>query len=357
MRRPIYAMERERAMALLRRAPVVHMASTRPDGVSVMRTLHGVIHNNYLAFHGGPVGEKVSTIGREAVFSVEEIVAEIPSTFVDPVRACPATTYYESVQVHGVLEEVTEPAEKAAILQALMERYQPEGGYQRIDAEDPLYRKAVQSLVVVRVSLERLVGKSKLGQNRKPAKMKHIVEQLWERGSEQDLNAIPRILEVNPETPCPAFLAAPEGVELRYWVNQEEATLAAEMLVDGYWNEGLTQEVIATSIQHSTAVVAAFNTETGTLIGLCRATSDRSKHAWVYDVMLSPVWRGCGVGYAMMRLLLEHPALRNVRYVHLQTKDAQTFYQAFGFQDVRDLPPRSYASHRMILIQDHNPSA
>src|SRR5690242_6959067 len=104
MRREIYRMDRGQAKALFERAAVVHLATTLEGGSPLLRTLHGVVVDDYLAFHGAPTGEKAETAGRPAVISCEELVAEIPSYFVDPQRACPATTYYLSAQVHGHLE-------------------------------------------------------------------------------------------------------------------------------------------------------------------------------------------------------------------------------------------------------------
>ncbi len=122
-------MERAEAVALLERSGVVHLASTTADGAPVLRTVHGVVVRGALAFHGAPAGEKMEVIGREAVVSAEEVVAAIPSYFIDPERACPATTLYRSAQVHGRVERVDDAEEKAEVLSALMHRFQPEGGH------------------------------------------------------------------------------------------------------------------------------------------------------------------------------------------------------------------------------------
>src|SRR5438045_1141120 len=82
--------------------------------------------------------------GRAAVICAEEQVAQIPSHWIDAERACPATTYYRSVQVHGLLEEVSDPDAKARVLSALMTKFQPEGGYVPIAATHPLYKNAVK---------------------------------------------------------------------------------------------------------------------------------------------------------------------------------------------------------------------
>src|SRR5437773_11530102 len=93
-REHLFGMPRADAIALLERAPVVHFATTTPEGSPVLRTVHGVIVDDAIAFHAAPVGEKTLSLGREVVVGAEELVAQIPSYFVDPERACPATTFY-----------------------------------------------------------------------------------------------------------------------------------------------------------------------------------------------------------------------------------------------------------------------
>src|SRR4051812_8169281 len=106
MRKAIYRGSGDEGRALFVRAPVVHLATTNDLGDPILRSLHAVLEGDSLYFHGAPAGEKMTGIGKTAVVSAEEVVASIPSWFVDPVKACPATTYYVSAQAHGVIEEV-----------------------------------------------------------------------------------------------------------------------------------------------------------------------------------------------------------------------------------------------------------
>lgn len=340
-------MDRQRAVALLERAPVVRVASTSSDGMPMLRTVHGVIVDGALAFHGAPAGEKMEMIGRDVVISADEIVAEIPSYFIDPERACPATTYYLSAQVHGRLEEVDEPSDKARVLRALMAKFQPEGGHVPIDETHPLYRNAVRGIAVVRVGLDRLDGKGKLGQNRKPEELMTILEQLWKRGHDGDPRAIDLVREANPDTPTPRFLEAPPGLELRCALGPERIDEACALLDGTYWNEGIPREDVGRTILSSSAWVGALDAS-GALVGSARAVSDRFKTAWIYDVIVRPDWRGKSVGKTLMRLLLEHPVVRSVRKVRLATKDAHTLYEGFGFRNDPGLPP---PSTEMLLVR------
>ena len=111
----LFGMTEDAAFAFLAAAPVVHLASVRDDGAPLLRTVNAVVEGGAVCFHGAPAGEKTEAIGREVVIAAEEIVASIPSWFIDPERACPATTLYRSVQAHGVLETIDEPAAKARV--------------------------------------------------------------------------------------------------------------------------------------------------------------------------------------------------------------------------------------------------
>ena len=133
------------ALALLERSPLVHLATTDAEGGPILRTVHGVVVDGALAFHGAPAGEKLAALGRPVVAGAEETIAVIPSYFFDPTLACPATTYYRSAQLHGVLEEVTDRHAKARVLAALMRKYQPEGGHAPIDADDPRCHSCVST--------------------------------------------------------------------------------------------------------------------------------------------------------------------------------------------------------------------
>ena len=349
MRRTEFAMAPAEARAFLAAQATFHLATTTPDGAPVLRTLHGVLVDDYLAFHSAPKGEKATTLGRPAVAVAEEVIAVAPSTFFDPVKACPATTYYRSVAVHGVLEELTAPDLKARALQALMEKLQPEGGYRPITAADPMYRPAVNGLLVAGLRLERVDGKAKLAQNRTPAEVTALLASLWQRGAPGDARAIELVRAANPAAPTPTFLAAPAGVTLHPWLPAAEADRVAALLDGTYWNQGFTPAQLAAAQRGSTAWVGA-RADDGTLVGSARAISDGAKRAWIYDVIVDPAWRGRGVGQALTRLVLDHPALRATRTIMLGTRDAQGLYAKFGFVDRATLPAGAWVTTDMVRV-------
>ncbi|MCB9516282.1 MAG: GNAT family N-acetyltransferase [Candidatus Latescibacteria bacterium] len=331
-----FRLPRSEALALLARAHVVQVAGVGPDGAPLLRTLHAALvpgdDGDALVWHGSHKGEKSELVGRPLAIAAHETLAEIPSHFVDPERACPATTYYESVQATGVAEDLVSPGDKARALQALMEKYQPEGGHRPLTGDDPLYTADLKGTRVLRMPIATLAGKSKLGQNRSPAQRARIVERLWERGAPGDLTAVDRILAGNPDTPCPGFLAAPAGARLLAGPPAALAPAAAALLEGAYWTVGETPEALAAAHRRSDAWVAAVDAASGELLASGRVLGDGLRVAWLLDVVVRPDWRGRGLGSAIVRLLVDHPRARGARELRLRTRDAQNFYARFGFQ-------------------------
>ncbi len=330
MRREIFRADPARALALLARAPVVHLATTSPSGAPVLRALDAAVLEDGVFFHGAHAGEKATCLGRPAVVSAEEVVAHVPSWMVDPVRACPATTLFRSVQVHGVLTAVEDPTVKARALEALMRRWQPEGRYQPIDAGDPLYRGELAGVRVFSVPFERVDGKWKLLQNRTSEEIERILLGLWERGAPGDAEAIEAIREANPGAPTPPFLVA-DGVRLHAALGPEDLRPVEALLAGEYWWDPDARELIGPAHQAATAWVGA-RAPDGGLVASARAVSD-GRCAWIYDVVVARPWRGRGLGKRVMALLLDHPAVRRARFVRLATRDAQGLYARFGFVD------------------------
>ncbi len=321
------------ALALLARAETVHLAAVDAGGAPLLRALHVVLVEGELVWHGSLAGEKGFLPGHPVQVAAHERVAEIPSHFIDPERACPATTYYESVLATGVPVEVADPDEKARLLQALMAKYQPEGGHRPLGGAQnaDFYRAAVAGTRVLRMPLATLSGKSKLGQNRSPEQRRRILERLWERGRAEDLAAIDRILAANADTPLPAVLAAPAGARLRCAPGARHAQAAAALLAGRYWTEGESPAALAAAHASSPGWLGAEDAASGELIGTGRVLGDGLRLAWILDLVVREDWRGRGLGSALLRLLLGHPLARGARAIRLRTRDAEAFYRPFGF--------------------------
>ena len=139
-------------------------------------------------FHGALEGEKFELIltNPRVGFTIVKAYSYIPSTWSAPRYACPATQFFKSVEIKGTCSVVVDPAEKARGLGALMDKHQPEGGFDPIDPGVAVYAKALEGVGVFRVVADSWTGKVKFGQN-EPVKLRRIfVEKLRERGGVMD---------------------------------------------------------------------------------------------------------------------------------------------------------------------------
>jgi len=151
--------------------------------------LNFVALDHDIYFHGALAGEKFDLLRHNPPtgFTVVKEYSYIPSHWSAPRFACPATQFFKSVEITGTCGLVADPREKARALQALMDKHQPEGGFDAIDPELPQYAKALEHVGVYRVRCASWTGKIKFGQN-EPEKLRRIfVAKLRERGAPVDL--------------------------------------------------------------------------------------------------------------------------------------------------------------------------
>lgn len=328
MRRARLAVPAPVALDLLCAAPAVNVGWISPEGAPRIRALHVARLGDDLVCHGSERGEKAELLGQTITISAHEVLAEIPSYFTDPERACPATTFYESAQATAAVEAIIEGPAKAAALEALMRRFQPEGGYAALDAADPRYTKAIAGVAVWRLRVHSLCGRLNLGQAKPLATRRALALALWRRGRGRDLETIERMRQTDSD-PAPAVYEGPPGVRLSAWAPPAVAEQVLGPLAAAYWNAEVSVERLRRAHEASDAWVLARIEDR--VVGTARAISDDTKHAWIYDVWVAPDTRGRGVATALLRLLLDHPRVRDARLVHLCTKDAQPLYRKLGF--------------------------
>jgi nitroimidazol reductase NimA-like FMN-containing flavoprotein (pyridoxamine 5'-phosphate oxidase superfamily)/ribosomal protein S18 acetylase RimI-like enzyme len=329
MRRQDKAGEERVAWEVLARSQVVHLGLVGPGGEPILRPLHAIVLDGRVWFHGTPQGEKVEAVGGPAVVMAHEVVAELPSTFAHPKRACPATTLFRSASLHGVLEVEQEPETKARVLQALMERYQPQGGYRAITHDDPMYRAAVRGIGILSVRPERVVCKVALAQAKPAAERMRLVEQLWARGLPGDARAAQAVIDAAPLDPLPELVLGPGGTRLVLAAGEAQVDEATALLAGQYWNVDVPVERLRAAQLGSEAWMVLVAGEQ--VVATARALSDGAKSSYLLDVAVHEAWRGQGLGAFLVQRMREHPAVRGTR-VDLLTRGAGGFYAGLGFE-------------------------
>jgi len=337
MRRAEKRADEEVAWAILSRARVVWVSAVDPDGLPLLRPLHGVVVDGRLCFHAAPAGEKLAAVGQPVVAMAEETLAAVPSTFTSPHRACPATTFYRSASVHGTLRELVDPHTKARVLQALMERFQPEGGYRPITADDPMYAAAVRGLAVLTVDADRVVAKRSVAQHKRAAHRGRVIEQLWDRGAPGDARAAQEVFDAAPLEALPPRMQGPHGTRLVLAAGEDHVDGAVELLRDQYWNDDVDDARLRAAQLASQVWMVLLQGER--VVGTARALTDGVKTSYVVDVAVAEDQRGRGLGRFLVTALRRHPGLRATR-VDLLTRTAGPFYEALGFAALTSAPWR-----------------
>ena len=123
------------------------------------------------------------------LFEVDEVLAVIPSYWVHPESAVMATAYHRTVIFECEATVSDDPTVLAEQQTRLLARYQPEGGFRPVAADDPLYRGAIAHIAAVRLTIRARRAKFKLAQNRPLDARARIVQELRKRGRPTDARA------------------------------------------------------------------------------------------------------------------------------------------------------------------------
>jgi len=175
-----------------RRCPVGYLSLITADGYPRSIALNFAAKDQAVYFHGALAGEKFDLLssGVPVGFTMARELSYIPSNWTGPEYACPATQLFKSVEIKGRCAVVSDLSEKALGLQVLMEKYQPEGSFRPIKADEKMYLKALQQTGVFRVDVESWAGKSRLFQDKPETFLEKVISKLEERGLPVDLETV-----------------------------------------------------------------------------------------------------------------------------------------------------------------------
>ena len=109
--------------------------------------------------------------------------------------------------------------------------------------------------------------------------------------------------------------------------------LIHQSLQTSYWAKGRARSVVERAFRNS----LCFGVYRGAQqVAWARVVSDRAVFAYLMDVFVLPEFRGQGISKALMRVILAHPELQNLRVFLLATADAHGLYQQFGFEPLTE---------------------
>jgi GNAT superfamily N-acetyltransferase len=112
-----------------------------------------------------------------------------------------------------------------------------------------------------------------------------------------------------------------------------DISLVHDFLRSSYWAEGRGRETVERSIRNSLCFGVYV---VGRQVAFARVITDRAVFAYLADVFVIPEFRRRGISKALIRAILDHPDLRNLRTFLLGTRDAHGLYAQFGFVSVSE---------------------
>lgn len=170
------------------------------NGMPHVTPLNFVYHNGSIYFHGSRSGAKMRELetNPNVSFAVAKEYALIPSYFSDPRMACGASSFFKSIHIRGTAHLVEDLEEKAKALSSIMNKLQPEGGYDPVTSAEPRYQAALKAVAVVKIEVRELTAKFKFGQHLKEENRNRIIDGLVKRGKAGDLETAELIKRYTP---------------------------------------------------------------------------------------------------------------------------------------------------------------
>lgn len=137
------------------------------------------IYKHSIYMHSHHKGEKIENLMRnqKVGFEVDKEICFLPSYYFHPADASFADTLYTSIVIKGKASIVIDNKEKASAMNKMMQKYQPEGKYSILTSES----KAIIYLTVIRIDVEKIEGKFKIGQEWTNSFRKEIANKIIQR--------------------------------------------------------------------------------------------------------------------------------------------------------------------------------
>jgi GNAT superfamily N-acetyltransferase len=104
-------------------------------------------------------------------------------------------------------------------------------------------------------------------------------------------------------------------------------------LVNAYWSKGISRERIKKAI-HGSLCFGVYNGSRQ--IGFARVLTDFAGFGYLADVFIVEEYRGLGLSKWLMKNILNHPELRDLKTWMLATRDAHGLYAKFGFENLKE---------------------
>ena len=172
---------KQKIAEFLNQEHVGRVCSIDKDGFPQIVPMNFVFLNGSIYMHSHTRGEKLENIraNDKVGFEVDREIEFLPSYFTHPTDASQADTLYVSVVIKGTGTVVSDRSEKTLALNGLMEKYQPEGNYEKLTQD----MGVIDEVAVIKVTPQTMRGKYKIGQHMSKDVRVQIAKKILARGT------------------------------------------------------------------------------------------------------------------------------------------------------------------------------
>jgi GNAT superfamily N-acetyltransferase len=124
----------------------------------------------------------------------------------------------------------------------------------------------------------------------------------------------------------------------QYSINTDKSKLDLQMIhhflyTTAYWATGRPMDIVRKSIENSLCFGVY---DRAMQVGFARMVTDAATVGWLCDVFILPSHRGRGLGRWLVECIMDHPDVRGLRRILLNTRDAHELYEKYaGFRSMR----------------------
>ena len=123
-----------------------------------------------------------------------------------------------------------------------------------------------------------------------------------------------------------------ENFVIKHGFDQMNFDQVRDMLKKVFWSIDIKNEEIIQGAKNSALLVGVFKSDEQ--IGFARVISDKTRFAYIMDVVVHEKYRLQGIGQLMINYILSHPDLKDVYQWLLRTRDAHGVYNKVGFKQI-----------------------
>lgn len=172
---------KQKITEFLNQEHVGRVCSIDKDGFPQIIPMNFIFLNDAIYMHSHTRGEKLENIkaNGKVGFEVDRELEFLPSYFTHPTDASQADTLYISVVIKGNGVIVSDKDEKTLALNGLMEKYQPEGKYEKLTQD----MEVVNEVAIIKIIPHTMRGKYKIGQHMDKGARGQLAKKILEQNS------------------------------------------------------------------------------------------------------------------------------------------------------------------------------